>query len=380
MNVLILNHEFPPVGGGAANAAAYIARNLTALGVHVTVMTSAYGNLPEQEFLDGFSVIRVPSWRRDALESHPHEIISYLVGAFSKALPYCLRSGPDVIHAFFGVPSGALAYVLNRITGVPYLISFRGRDVHGGKGLDSNGITGPLRTVSRMIWRQADALVANSDGLKNIALKVNPRVEVGVIPNGIDTVRFAPVPRRDPGGPLRLLFVGRLEPYKGLADLFLALGMLRSRTNRAFTLQVVGDGSLRHVLPETAHRAGVADRVCFTGTAPGSEMPGIYQHADLFVLPSIVEGMPNVILEAMASGLPVLGTRIPGSEELVIPEKTGLLVPPSNPHALADALYLLFENSELRTRMGQRARQETEARSWRQVAQAYVATYRRILG
>ncbi len=379
MNVLILNHEFPPVGGGAANATACIARELSSLGVRATVMTTAYNGLPRLEVRDGFSVVRVPAWRKDELESHPHELLSYLAGAFWKALPHCRHSGPDLVHAFFGLPAGALASALNRLTGIPYLISFRGRDVHGGKGLDSNGIAGPMRAVSRVIWRQADALVANSHGLRRIARRVDPGVDVDVIPNGIDTARFTPGPPAGSDRALRILFVGRLEPYKGLADLFQALGAVRARTDRPFTLQVVGDGSLRDSLPGTARRAAIADRVRFSGSVPRSEMPQVYQNADLFVLPSVVEGMPNVVLEALASGLPVLATRIPGSEELVRQGRTGLLVPPSDPDALADALCGLIQNPGLKTAMRHQARLDMEGRSWSQVAGAYLDLYRQIV-
>ena len=379
MNILILNHEFPPIGGGAASATAYIARELSSLGARITVMTAAYNGHPRMEIQDGFSVIRVPSWRRDALESHPHEIVSYLAGAMLKALPRCLRSGPDLIHAFFGVPSGALAYALNRLAGIPYLISFRGRDVHGGKGADSGGISGPLRTVSRTVWRRADALVANSLGLREIALRVDPDSDVEVIPNGIDTGRFTPGPSAGPGRALRLLFVGRLEPYKRLPDLFEALRIVRDRTHRPLSLCIAGDGSLRHSLPDAARRFGVAECIRFCGAVSGGEMPALYRDADIFILPSIVEGMPNVVLEAMAAGLPVLATRIPGSEELVVPGKTGFLVPPTHPQALADALLALIENDALRLDMGRRARREAEARSWNRVAESYLEIYRRIV-
>jgi len=375
VNVLILNHEFPPVGGGAASATAQIAKELSRLGVHVTVMTSAYNDLPRQEIQDGFSVIRVPAWRQNTLESHPHEIVSYLASALVKSLSYCHYTQPDLIHAFFGIPSGALACALNRLTRIPYLISFRGRDVHGGKGLNSRGIAGFMRAVSRIVWRRADSLVANSKGLRDIALSVDPKVEVGVIPNGVDTCKFTPAASLKRNGPLRLLYVGRLEPYKGLPDLFEALALLRSHTKTPFTLRIVGDGSLRTSLPEVACRLGLKNHICFSGAVSGAGMPGVYRNADIFVLPSIVEGMPNVVLEAMATALPTVATRIPGSEELILPGKTGFLVPPSDPQSLGDALLKLVKNETLRRDMGKRARDEAENRSWKQIAEAYSNLY-----
>ncbi len=144
-------------------------------------------------------------------------------------------------------------------------------------------------------------------------------------------------------------------------------------------LRVVGDGSLRRDLPEVARRLGVEGLVSFSGAVSGAEMPAVYRAADLFVLPSLVEGMPNVVLEAMASGLPVLATRIPGSEELVLHGKTGFLVPPSDPRALTDSLAALLEGDRLRAEMGLCARSQAEARSWRRVAESYLILFHQIL-
>ena len=378
MNVLILNHEFPPIGGGAATATAYIARELAAFGVNVTVLTAAWKDLTGVETCEGYRVIRVPAFRKSALESHPHEIAAYLASAFLNSFSTCRQDPPDLVHAFFGIPSGALGYALNRLTGVPYLISFRGRDVHGGKASESGGIGGLMKTLSLPVWHRAEALIANSQGLKQIAQQVDPGAEVGVIPNGIDTQKFSPAGPSHHEDRVRLLFVGRLEPYKGLADLFKAMELVQKRTDKPFSLQVVGDGSLRHSLQDLVAEMGIASRVDFLGPIPGAEMPGIYQDADVFVLPSLVEGMPNVVLEAMASGLPILATRIPGSEDLVCHRRTGALVPPSNPELLAEALYELIQNSAFRKAAGQRAREKAEVLSWKHVARAYLDLYRDI--
>ncbi|MDA0746918.1 MAG: glycosyltransferase [bacterium] len=376
MNVLILNHEFPPIGGGAGNACAHTAQELVPLGVQTTVLTSAYQDLPRRETCNGVTILRVPAIRTRQLEASPAEIASYTASALVASLSHVGRNRPDLIHAYFGLPAGAIAWALKGITRIPYLISFRGRDVHGGKSMDSAGITGPMRALSRLVWSEAGALVANSNGLRDIALRVSPGTNVSVIPNGVDTHRFTPGQHRK-DGPLRLLFVGRLEPYKGIEFLLQALKQIHA--DHPVQLRIVGDGSLRNQLPETARALGINHCTEFIGPVPAESMPNIYQEADLFVLPALVEGMPNVILEAMAAGLPVLATQIPGSEELVLPGRTGLLVPPADPHTLADSLVQLLSNPNLREQMGHAARQDAESRSWTQVARTYLRLYQQIL-
>jgi glycosyltransferase involved in cell wall biosynthesis len=260
------------------------------------------------------------------MEATGVEILSYVATATPFALSHIARDRPDLIHAYFGLPGGGIARALRALTGVPYIISFRGRDVHGGRDREAGGIRGVMRLASCVAWRGASALIANSQGLRDIARNVLPGAGVSVIPNGVDMDRFTPTGPRPDGGPFRVLCVGRLEPYKGLSDLLEAVGASPDPVARQVHLDIVGDGTLRHALPDEARGLGLMDRVCFHGNLPPEAMPAAYRKAHLFVLPSYVEGMPNVILEAMASGLPVIATRIPGSEELVEDGVTGLLV------------------------------------------------------
>ena len=376
MNVLLLNHEYPPVGGGGGNAARHLAQCLRMRGIDVTVLTSAYKGQPRDETVLGVRIVRVPALRTREAESSAQSILAYAGSAFARSLHL---PRPDLVHAFFGVPGGAVGYALKKTMGLPYIVSFRGKDVHGGKSKDFGGITGALKTVSMPIWRAADALVANSYGLREIAQMVSPEAVVDVIPNGVDTERFSP--RRSPrvDGAIKILFVGRLEPYKGLDTLLEALTLVRHRSDRGFVLEIVGDGSLKTQLVAEAERLGVGDCVDFKGWISPAEIPEIYQAADIFVLPSIVEGMPNGVLESMATGLPSVASDVPGTVELIAHRKTGITFPPGDAEALADALCLLIGDDKERTRIGQAARQAATRRSWEGVAERYIQVYDNII-
>lgn len=377
MNVLLLNHEFPPVGGGGGNATRHLCSELSQLGIRPTVLTGAFEGQPHLSSVDGAEVVRIPSLRKNRLQSTALELASFTVSASVSALRRGLTSRPEVVHAFFGLPSGAIAFGLKKTLGLPYLVSFRGRDVHGGQHASQNGITGPMKWMSRPVWRAADRLVANSTGLRDIANHVDPTVRVDVIPNGIDLRRFSP--GEGIRTTVRVLFVGRLEPYKGLVDLLEAVRMLVESGQDGFSVAIVGQGSMDRDLRGMIDRMGIASHVEMKGQALPEEMPEIYRQADLFVLPSHVEGMSNVLLEAMASGLPVVATTIPGSQEVVHEGREGLLVEPSMPNQLCSALNGLIKDAEERERMGNAARENAEKRSWRGIAEAYIDIYQSIL-
>jgi phosphatidylinositol alpha-mannosyltransferase len=208
-------------------------------------------------------------------------------------------------------------------------------------------------------------------------LRVLPGADVDVIPNGVDTETFQPDRNERPGSDrFCILYVGRLEPYKGVADLIEALSIVNDPT---ICLKIAGDGSLNQALRQQTTDLGLNDRVAFLGGIRKQEMPGVYGSADALCLPSIVEGMSNVVLEAMASGLPVVVTDIPGSRDLVQNDRSGLIVPPSEPGKVAEALQKLAGSAETRKRFSAAARIKAGEMSWKKVTEDYIAIYERVL-
>jgi glycosyltransferase involved in cell wall biosynthesis len=369
MRILILNSEFPPIGGGAGNASANLAREFAAGGHEVTVLTGAFGSLPREETRDGFRIVRIAALRRRADRSGALEQGVFILAASASILGIVPRWKPDMIVAFFGVPAGPVALLAKWIYRTPYIISLRGGDVPGFRPYDFGTYHKIIAPLLRLVWKHAAAIVANSSGLQTLALNFERRFPIQIIPNGVDVSRFTPPSGREWTLP-QLLFVGRLVHQKGLDLLLPALAQLQ---RLPWELVLLGDGPQREPLQQMAAELGIAERVRFAGWQRGADLEAEYQHANLFVLPSRHEGMPNVVLEAMASGLPVLATRIAGNEELVLPGETGELVPPENSAALQSALEYILPNAGLRQRMGEAGRARVEAQfSWVSAARQYL--------
>jgi glycosyltransferase involved in cell wall biosynthesis len=388
MRILVLNYEYPPLGGGAAVATAALAQALLERGVTVDVVTAGPGLSTERHSAEGpaqpsdeggLTVYRVKSRRTGVHEAGMGDAASYLVAALPLIRQLLRTHKYDAVHVFFSLPTGALLPFL-RLRGVPVVVSLRGSDVPG-YDLHNRSLQWAhrlLTPLTRWIWRRADRVVAVCDSLGQLALRTWPDLRYTVVPNGVDLTLFHPA---DPATPrlskrIRCVAVARLIERKGLGDLIRALAMLeRGR----FELEIVGGGSDQRVLRDLATRLGVADEVLFSGPLPRAEVAERYRAADLFTLPSSAEAFGNVFAEALASGLPIVGSTTGGIPDLVDHGRNGLLVPPGDVQALAGAIRYLADDPELRAEMAvrNRARAETTL-EWAQVTRRYLSIYEAI--
>jgi glycosyltransferase involved in cell wall biosynthesis len=367
MRILILNGEYPPIGGGAGNASAHMAAQFEQMGHLVTVVTSRFKALPHQEQQGGVTIYRVPGLRRRQDRSNPLEQVIFILSASLWAMRAIPRFQPQATLAFFGVPSGAVGWLIKKLYRIPYIVSLRGGDVPGFRPYDFriyHQLVGPFL---RVIWRNAAAVVANSRGLRQLATAFDSRFEIPIIPNGIDLDSYKTT-GRDWTFP-RLLSAGRIVHQKGLDLAMRALGGLKEMD---WEWRIAGDGPQVPMLQTLANELGIRDRVFFLGWQSREQLLKCYQEANIFLFPSRHEGMPNALLEAMASGLPVVASCIAGNEELVIDGDTGYLVPSENIESLQVALRKVLMDSGLREQMGTASRQRVEANySWESTAQQY---------
>ena len=276
----------------------------------------------------------------------------------------------DCAHFFFALPTGALAPFWARWTGRPYVVSLRGSDV---PGYDSGRVLAALhrmlRGPARSILAGASHVVANSDSLRDLAHRSFPDTPISVITNGVSPTMFHPAPGDHTHERLRLLSVARLVNRKGLQDLIRAMAHPRLS---ACELKIVGEGRLQSGLKALARRSGVTDRVDFAGRLHGDSLARCYRRADCFVLPSLAESFSMALLEAMASGLPVVAARTGGIPEIVEDGVNGRLVTPGNAEALAEGLAWMLESKKRRQRIGRANREKVCAGySWSRIVETY---------
>ncbi|MBX3011955.1 MAG: GT4 family glycosyltransferase PelF [Caldilineaceae bacterium] len=278
---------------------------------------------------------------------------------------------PAILHTWL-FHANIPGRLLGRLAGVPIIIGSEHTMGQEGKLRQRlNRLTAPLADQIICIAQKVADFAHSAIGI--------PRAKLVVIPNGVDTQSFAPppTPPTTDRQPRIFGFVGRLHPVKGLPFLLEAFAQVVAQCPEQ-QLWLIGEGSERQRLAQQRDALGLTKHVTFWGAR--QDVAALLQQMDLFVLPSHWEGMPMVLLEAMAVGLPVVATAVGGTPEVVVPGETGYLVPPADPPALAQALLRFCHDPALCQRLGAAGRQRVEQHfSIEQNVAQTVALYEKLL-
>lgn len=279
------------------------------------------------------------------------------IAIFPKSVLYAhemSRLGVAHVHGHFANHPAMSALIVHRLTGIPFSFTSRGSDVQVDRHMLKEKIAA------------ADFALAVSSDLKRIMTgECDPamRDKIHVIRGGVDVDRLTPPTSRPSAGPLRILCVARFEEVKGHTYLVEACRTLRDR-GAAFECRLVGEGPLARAIEKQINEAGLGREIQCLGPLSYEEVIGELKKADVLALPTSPtaagdrEGMPTVLQEAMACGLPVVSCLVEGVAELVDDELNGILVPPKNALALADAFQRLKNDPALRLRLGRAGRQK----------------------
>jgi glycosyltransferase involved in cell wall biosynthesis len=370
MHILLVVPLYPPTVGGAELQAQGLARELDSKGVRVTVLTRPCANQEAADSDRGIRIVRQLS----AVPLGPLWGLTYMMSASRWARR--LSVSWDVIHnQQVGLHSWATARAANSLH-KPCLLRFACSGPGGdlatlGQYRFGRQLLAGLHTANRFV-------ALTPGGAAELARYGFCGERIRTIPNGVDLQRFAVQswPRTTAAEAIRLLFVGRLEHQKGLDVLLDALTLVRRPAR--FYVRVVGDGSESTALRKRAHESGLSSVVEFCGRQ--HDMVAQYAWTEVVVLPSRFEGMPNVVLEAMACARPVLGTRVDGTADLLAAGDAGWLTPSGDSAALARQLEEIASQREHFASVGVAGRMVAEGRhSTSRIASMYLNEYEAML-
>jgi glycosyltransferase involved in cell wall biosynthesis len=344
MKVLVLNHEYPPVGGGGGRVSEDIARGLVQRGHDVVLLTAHLEGLNKDELQDGVRVIRIPSGRKEAFKASFIDMGRYILAGIFPGLQWIRSWQPDVIHVHFAVPGGVLGWLLSRLTAVPYVLTVHLGDVPGATPEKTGRWFRWIFPFTPPIWKGAEQICAVSEFTRNLAQKSYP-LDMQVIPNGVDLVLLDPK-KIQVGVPPRLIFAGRFVNQKNPLQIVRSLAAVQ---DLSWTCIMIGDGPLRPEVESEIARYGLGDRIDLSGWITPNEVIDWFAQSDILFMPSLSEGLPVVGVQAVAMGLAIVAGRAGGFVDLVEPGVNGYLLDGSSTTAgIAELRGLLSSPQQLR--------------------------------
>ena len=352
MKILLLNYEFPPMGGGAGRATFNISKELVQLGHDVDVLTSKITGFKSVENFEGLTVYRVKSCRKNIHDCGLVGAFVYVFFAYFKLLKLVRKNDYDILHYFFSMPTGLLTFLPGKHKKIPYIVSIRGSDVphydRFNRRLEL--IHSLLKPLTKRIWNKANAVVALSKSLRQTALETDPEQEIDIIRNGISTDIFNPLASDNTGKSLKLVAVCRLLERKGIQYVLAAMAEL---SDPNISLKIVGLGNYETELKRLCKHYSLESAVSFHGYCKNEELPLVFRDSDVFILTSLAESFGIVFLEAMSCALPIIGGRTGGILG-IISEENGILVEPTDVKEIKNAILKMMTQPGLRKKWARR--------------------------
>ncbi|MCB1050492.1 MAG: glycosyltransferase family 4 protein [Acidobacteria bacterium] len=323
MRILVINYEYPPLGAGAGHATQQWVKQWLAQGHEILLFTGKFPGIGFPDQHANLTVLQVEHGRPSPTRANLFSFLRFLWNGWRKLPRWVKTHRPDTCLTVFLFPCGPLAWWLKRRLNLPYVLALRGGDVPGAEPslAPLHKILAPVR---RAIYRQASGVFANSQGLKDLAERHDAK-DVHIIPNGVDTRQFFP-PTSKSDTTVRFLFAGRFQSQKNLAFTLTCMDRVLANLPHA-EFELVGEGPLREMLMQQIAQLQQAKRIHLLPWQSPEELRKRMSEAHLLINLSLYEGMPNIVLQAAACGLPSLVSDVIGNREVVQPEKTGWCLP-----------------------------------------------------
>ena len=296
-----------------------------------------------------------------------------LISQFFRTIYLIRKKDIDLVHAHWFFPSGLIAGLAGKICRKQVVITAHGSDIFSLKGWFWN-------KVKKIIISLADAVSVVSPEIekKLVKLKIG---KIFIVPMGVDVslFKFKPKEKQEKRNQIRLLFVGRLNIAKGIDYLIKALPVIISKFPET-KLTIVGLGQEKSKFEKLADKLNLMQNVDFLGGVANQELPKYYQEADIFVLPSLTEGTPVTVLEAMSCGCPVVATKVGGLPSLIKDKKNGLLVKSQSSVEISRAIIKILSENDLRDKIIKEAQKTIEeGYSWPIIIKSFKGIYKSCL-
>ena len=352
MKVLMPVLHYYPVIGGLENWTQNIAERLASK-AEIFVVTGRVAGQSDYEIKNGVKIFRTSLFTlKDLSYSSPLYILTALPLLFFRVFSLIKTEKIDILHCQ-GFLSSFLGFLLSKFAKIPYVVTVQ--------RLENKN------WLKSLVYREAACCIAASSAIKEYFQEIGCQ-NIEVIPNGIDLKKFENLEQKPHEGFI-VMTVARLEKVKGIEYLIEAIGLINSKLQIPNSkLLIIGDGSERKNLKGLANKLGLKERVGFVGQIPHEKITEYLAQADCFVLPSLKEGFGIAVLEAMAAGLPVIGTRVGGILDIIEDGKTGILVEPKNPEAIAQAIYEIYSGKKF-------AKPDLEKYNWQNITEKVYKIY-----
>jgi len=367
MKIAILVSLFPPKWLAGTEIATWnIAKHLAKREHEVHVVTSWDKGLPGESIEEGFYIHRIKTKEVSILGA-----LSFCM----RSIPLIRRINPDILHSQSILRTGLACFIAGKLFRKPYISYCRGSDIYGRWRFK--------KMVSKLVLKSAEAVIALTEDIKREIEKICDR-DVYVIPNGIDLERFENLSKEQSRGKLEIkqgeqiiIYVGRFRPEKGVQYLIQAMDIIRQKDANA-RLILGGEGPEEGNLKRLVEQLNLGACINFAGQIPNEKVPEYMTASNVFVLPSLSEGFGIVNLEAMASGLPIVASKVGGLPEIITDGENGFLVEPKNPEQIAERVLLLLKDDELKGKISRSNKEKAKRYSWKNVVERLEQIYKEI--
>jgi glycosyltransferase involved in cell wall biosynthesis len=307
MNILTLNYEYPPLGGGASTVAKTISEALIKKGHTLTVITMGYRGFQRNENVNGVEIIRLPCWRTKKFICYPWEQLTYIIASICFLRKFLKINSFDVCHTHFIIPTGVIALWVKKYFNLPYIITAHGSDVPG-YSKRFNLLHKFLQLPWQKICAEAHSIISPSSYLYDLISKKHTVKNCIVLPNGTDINLYRNGPKEN-----IILLLSRLHYFKGIQKLIHAFSQIQ---HSGWTIHIAGDGPYRKELEALVNFLDLNDRVFFHGYLENKSEKHIelLSKAKIFVLASEFENSPVSVMEAIASDCHVILSDIPAHQ------------------------------------------------------------------